>query len=100
MSSKVYDFHTNRELMKLINFSLKNLVKNSSEDKFKYLPQMICGKQSKLVWLKGMYPYEYMNSFPRFKETKLPDKKKNFDVFELFVSRCTCAALFVDQLLS
>ena len=37
---------------------------------------MICGKQSKLVWLKGMYPYEYMNSFPRFKETKLPDKKK------------------------
>ena len=27
-----------------------------------------------LIWLKeGVYPYEYMNSFKRFKEDKLPD---------------------------
>ena len=29
----------------------------------------------KLVITKGIYPYEYMNSFDRFNETNLPDIK-------------------------
>ena len=29
----------------------------------------------KLVITKGIYPYEYMNSFERFTETSLPDIK-------------------------
>ena len=29
----------------------------------------------KLVITKGIYPYEYMNNFDKFNETKLPDIK-------------------------
>ena len=32
-------------------------------------------KQIRLVKQKGVYPYEYIDSFERFSEDKLPDKK-------------------------
>ena len=33
-------------------------------------------KGSDLLYRKGIYPYEYMDSWERFTETKLPDKEK------------------------
>ena len=30
----------------------------------------------RLLFKKGIYPYEYIDSFERFSETKLPDKEK------------------------
>ena len=33
-----------------------------------------------LLLRKGVYPYEYMDSWERFSETSLPDKKKLFTV--------------------
>ena len=36
------------------------------------------GELSELVKEKGMYPYEYMDSFKKFFEDKLPDKSKFF----------------------
>ena len=30
----------------------------------------------KLLLKKGIYPYEYMDSFERFSETQLPEKEK------------------------
>ena len=61
-----------------MNSSLDSLVKNLSENDFKYLPEEFSGNLLKLVKEKGVYPYEYMNSFKKFSENKLPDKCKFF----------------------
>ena len=60
--------------MLFMNSSLDKLVKNLSDEDFKYLSEEFSGEQLKLVKEKGIYPYEYMNSFKRFKESKLLDK--------------------------
>ena len=58
-----------------MNSSLEKLVKNLSDNDFKYLSEEFNPEQIKLVKEKGVYPYEYMDSFERFSEDKLPDKK-------------------------
>ena len=45
---------------------------------FKYLSEEFSGEYLKLVKQKGIYPYEYMNSFKKFSKEKLPDKSKFF----------------------
>ena len=59
------------------NSSLDSLVQNLSDD-FKYLSEEFSGEFLKLVKHKGMYPYEYMDSFKKFSEDKLPDRCKFF----------------------
>ena len=54
--------------MLFLNSSLDKLVKILSNRDFKYLSEEL-----KLVKKKGIYPYEYLNSFRRFEESKLPD---------------------------
>ena len=49
-----------------MNSSLDKLVKNSTDKDFKYLSEEFSGEELKLVKEKGIYPYEYMNSFKRF----------------------------------
>ena len=56
-----------------MNSSLDKLVENLSDD-FKYSSEAFSCEQLKLVKKKGIYPYEYMNSFKRFNESKLLDK--------------------------
>ena len=58
--------------MLLMNSSLDKLVKNLND--FKYFSSVFEGEQFELVKKTGVYPYEYMNSFKRFKENCLPDK--------------------------
>ena len=48
-----------------------------SED-FKYLSEEFSGEYLKLVKEKGIHLYEYMNSFKKLSENKLPDKSKIF----------------------
>ena len=62
--------------MQFINSSLDPLVKNLSEMDFKYLSEEFSGAFVKLVKQKGMFPYEYMDSFEKFSKDKLPDKCK------------------------
>ena len=64
--------------MQFMNSSLDKLVKNLSDEDFKYLSEEFSDEQSKLVKEKGVYPYEYMNSPKRFNEDELPDKSKFF----------------------
>ena len=64
--------------MQFMNLSLDSLVKNLSGNDFKYLSEKFSGELLKLVKEKGVYPYEYMDSFKRFSEDKLPDKSKFF----------------------
>ena len=46
-----------------------------SGNDFKYLTQEFGFKNLKLLKQKDAYPYEYMDSFKRFNEEKLPEKK-------------------------
>ena len=49
--------------MQFMNFSLDELVKNFSDDDFKYLTEEFGSKKLGPLKQKGAYPYEYMNSF-------------------------------------
>ena len=61
--------------MQFMNSSLDNLVKNLSDKDF---VKEFVSKHLKILKQKGAYPYEYMNSFKRFDEEKLPPRKDFF----------------------
>ena len=61
--------------MQFMNSSLDKLVKNLPDEDFKYLVEEFGSKNLELLKQKGDYPYEYMNSFERFNEEKLPARK-------------------------
>ena len=66
--------------MQFMTFSLDKLVKNLSDEDFKYLVQEFGSKNLELSKQKGAYPYGYMNSFERFNE------KKNFLLENIFTA--------------
>ena len=51
-----------------MNSSLDSLVKNLRDDDFKYFSEEFSSKFLELVKEKGVYPYEYMDSFKKFSE--------------------------------
>ena len=51
--------------MQFMNSSLDSLVKNLSDNDFKFLSQEVTVDLLKLVKQKGVYPYEYMDSFKK-----------------------------------
>ena len=77
--------------------SLSNLVHNLSELKIKEIDNDVLIKRFyntyqlsyndvnkfKLLLRKGVYPYEYMDSWKRFDETKLPSKDKFYSALNL-----------------
>ena len=78
---KYMAFTMNRNLvfidsMQFMNSILDSLAKNLMSEDFEYLSEEFSGGQLGLVKEKGVYPYEYMNSFKIFNEDKLPDKSK------------------------
>ena len=52
--------------MQFMNLSLGKLVKNLSDEDFKYLVEEFVSENLELLKQKDAYPYEYMNSFERF----------------------------------
>ena len=64
--------------MQFMNSSLDLLVKNLMDEDYKYLSEEFNSELLELVKEKGVYPYEYINSFKKFSEDKLPDKCKIF----------------------
>ena len=58
-----------------MNSSLDKLVKNLSDEDFKYLVEEFDSQNLELLKQKGDYPYEYMNSSKRFNQKKLPARK-------------------------
>ena len=84
---KYMAFTINRNLvfidsMQFMNLSLDLLVKNLSDNNFKYLSEVFSGRFLRLVKQKGVYPYEHMDSFKKFSENKLPDRSKSFSSLE------------------
>ena len=49
--------------MQFMNSSLDKLVKNLSDEDFKYLIKEFGSENLEILKQKGAYPYEYMNSF-------------------------------------
>ena len=77
---KYMAFFLNKNLVfidsiQFMNSSLDKLVKNLSDKDFKYLVEEFGSENLELLKQKGDYPYEYMNSFERFNEEKLPARK-------------------------
>ena len=64
--------------------SLDKLVKTLNNEDFKYLSSVFSGEKLKLVKKKGAYLYEYIDSFIKFKERKLP----NIDCFFSSLKDC------------
>ena len=64
--------------MQFMNSSLDKLVKNLSDEDFKYLVKEFGSEHLAIFKQKGVYSYEYMNSFKRFDEEKLPARKYFF----------------------
>ena len=60
---------------KFMAVSLDSLVNNLPKDDFNNLKKYYTGDKLCLVKRKGVYPYEYMNTLDRLKETKLPPKE-------------------------
>ena len=58
--------------MQFMNSSLYKLVKNLLDEDFKFLMEEFGSENLELLKQKGDYPYEYMNSFERSNEEKLP----------------------------
>ena len=61
--------------MQYLKFSLERLVKNFSENDFKYLTQEFGSENLEFLKQKDAYPYECMESFKKCKEEKLPDQE-------------------------
>ena len=64
--------------MKFMNSSLDKLVKNLSDEDFKYLFEEFGSKNLELLKHKGAYPLEHMNSLERFNEEKSSARKYFF----------------------
>ena len=64
--------------MQFMNSSLDSLIKNLSDNDFKYFSAEFNGEFLELVKQKGVYPCEYMDNFQTFYENKLPDRCKFF----------------------
>ena len=61
--------------MQFMNSGLDNLVRNLSDEDFKYLLEEFGSKNLGLLKQRGAYPCEYMNSFEGFNEEKLLPRK-------------------------
>ena len=57
-----------------MNSNLNKLVKNLTDNDFRYLSEEFSGDFLELVKQKRVYPYEYMDSFKKFFENKLLDR--------------------------
>ena len=75
-------------LIKNLVFIDSMLFMNSSLDltdkDFKNLSEEFSNEQLKLVKEKGIYAYEYMSSFKKFRENKSPDRCKFFSSLKEF----------------
>ena len=69
----------------IYNSSLDELVKNLLDDNFKFLSHEFMGKLFRLAKQRGVYSYEYIDSFKRFSDDELPDR---FEFFSSLKDEC------------
>jgi len=59
--------------------SWDKLARNLPDDAFKFTTQMF-QKDAKLMKKKGVYPYDYMDSFEKFNNKELPSKNDFYNI--------------------
>ena len=59
---------------------LDKLTENLPDDAFIFTRKEFTNEQFNLMKQKGIYPYDYMDSFKKFNETQLPNKKDFFSI--------------------
>ena len=64
-----------KDSLKFMSSSLEALVNNLPKDAFKNLDKCYTPKQAELLKQKGFFPYEYMDTIEKFKNTKPPPQK-------------------------
>ena len=86
ISEKYMAFYIGKHLSFIDSFafmssSLEKLASNLSEDDFiytkKYFTDLV---QFRLVKRKGVYPYDYMDSFSKFNDTELPKREEFYSL--------------------
>ena len=60
--------------------SLDKLVSNLPKDALKYTSQEYSSEKLELMTRKGVYPYDFMDSFKKFDETILPNKEDFYSI--------------------
>ena len=60
--------------------SLDKLVSNLPKEAFKYTSEEFTGKKLSLMSRKGVYPYDFMDSFEKFNRMELPTKELFYSV--------------------
>lgn len=71
--------------LQFLNASLEKLVSNLAKqgvEKFKVLKRYFEVEKLPLLLRKGVYPYEYVDSFEKFSETQLPPKSSFFNTLK------------------
>ena len=60
--------------------SLDKLVSNLPKDDQIYTSKVFIGKILNLMSQKGVYPYDFMDSFEKFNQTELPTKDQFYSI--------------------
>lgn len=64
---------------KFLSSSLDTLVKTLTTEQFKIVKKFLTSHEMPFVQQKGIYPYEYVNTWSRFEEEALPEKEAFFN---------------------
>ena len=60
--------------------SLDRLVSNLPDEAFKYTSEVFKNEKFNLMKKKGVYPYDYMDSFKKFNKEQLPSKEQFYSI--------------------
>ena len=60
--------------------SLDKLVSNLPKDDLMYTSKVFKGKRLNLMSQKGVYPYDFMDSFEKFNQMELPNKDQFYSI--------------------
>ena len=74
MKDKTFDI-VFKDSLKFMGSSLEALVNDLPKDAFNNLLKYFTPEQAELLKQKGFYPYEYMDTEEKFRDTKLPPQK-------------------------
>ena len=61
--------------------SLDKLSSNLPDDQFKYTSEIFKDKKLTLTKQKGVYPYDYMDKWEKFKDAQLPTKEDFYSIW-------------------
>ena len=60
--------------------SLDKLVSNLPKEAFEYTSEKFTGKKLSLMSQKGVYPYDFMDSFEKFDQTEIPTREQFYSI--------------------